>query len=46
MDLKYKKNRSNIGKFGEVKKADAKGKYKSEFNKGVKVARKKIENRK
>ena len=45
MDLKYKKNKSNIGKFGEVRKADTKGKYKIDFNKGAKVIRKKIENR-
>lgn len=45
MNLKYKKNRSNIGKFGEVRKADAKGKHKIDFNKGAKVTGKKIENR-
>ena len=45
MDLKYKKNKSNIGKFGEVRKADAKGKHKIDFNKGAKVTKKKIENR-
>lgn len=45
MDLKYKKNKSNIGKFGEVRKADAKGKYKINFNKGAKITRNKIENR-
>ena len=45
MDLKYKKNRSNIGKFGEARKADAKGKHKIDFNKGAKVTGKKIENR-
>lgn len=47
MDLKYKKNRSNIGKFGEPRKAkaNAKGKYKIDFNKGAKVIRKQIENR-
>jgi hypothetical protein len=45
MDLKYKKNKSNIGKFGEVRKADAKGKHKIDFNKGAKVTGKKIENR-
>jgi hypothetical protein len=46
MDLEYKKNRSNIGKFGEPRKTDAKGKYKIDFNKGAKVTGKKIENRK
>jgi len=45
MNLKYKKNRSNIGKFGEPRKTDAKGKYKIDFNKGAKVIRKQIENR-
>ncbi len=44
MDLKYKKNRSNIGKFGEPRKANAKGKHKIDFNKGAKVTRKRIEN--
>ena len=45
MDLKYSQNRSRMGKFGEVRKADAKGKYKIDFNKGAKVTKKKIENR-